>query len=33
MVISAIKTLTQNVLWDNLDIMVIDMPQELVILN
>ena len=26
MVISAIKTLTQNVLWDNLDIIVIDMP-------
>ena len=25
MVISAIKTLTQNVLWDNLDI-IIDMP-------
>ena len=26
MVISAINTLTQNVLWDNLDIIVIDMP-------
>ena len=26
MVISAIKTLTQNVLWDNLDIIIIDMP-------